>query len=110
MSAPPPDPAGDHHRRRDRILTPTVAMCRDQQAYHRARAEQTTLENVRTVAIKAAIAWEQEAKRAALREANGERRRVHATAAAMAIVGDEPWPNADERQASENPDRGCTSE
>lgn len=89
---------------------PTAAMCRDQQAFHHDRAEAAALDNVRIISLKAAIAWGKEAIRAEQREANGERRRVHAAAAAMAIVGDAPWPNgADERRFSENPDRGFAS-
>lgn len=82
-------------------------MCRDQQAFHCAQAEMATLENVRVISAKAAAAWGREATRAEMREASGERRRVDAAAAAMVIVGDEPWPvGAGEPQTSENPDRG----
>ena len=93
----------------------TAAMCRDQQAYHRERAEAAVLENVRVISVKAAVAWGKEALRQEQREANGERRRTQgfasgAAATAMAIVGDAPWPNgADERQLSENPDRGFSA-
>ncbi|HEY1124678.1 MAG TPA: hypothetical protein VGE65_03525 [Sphingobium sp.] len=105
-------------------MTTTSAKCRDQQAYHRERAEGAALENVRVIAVKAAVAWGKEAVRQEMREANGERRRTQgfasveaaAAAAAEAAVDAEaadvpgPGPGApDDRQLSENPDRGFGS-
>ncbi|UZW57434.1 hypothetical protein NUH86_17760 [Sphingobium sp. JS3065] len=55
-------------------------LCRVQAAYHRHRATNAPLENVRTVAGKAAKAWEQEAVSAERREARRERRRAMAEA------------------------------
>jgi hypothetical protein len=85
----------------------TSTQCRDQQAYHRDRADMATLENVRVISTKAVVAWGREAVRAEQREASGEQRRVHAEAIARAAATDEPDAcAADERPFSENPDRG----
>jgi hypothetical protein len=45
-------------------MSNSATMCRAQEAFHRQRAEQATLENVRAIAINAALIWAQEAKRA----------------------------------------------
>lgn len=84
-------------------MLPSSAICYSQQAYHQERASAATLENVRMISAKAAIAWEQEAGFAEQREAREKRRREIADAIALekrlaCPVGD-PW-------FSENPDRG----
>jgi|EndMetStandDraft_4_1072995.scaffolds.fasta_scaffold548155_3 hypothetical protein len=91
----------------------TLDLCRDQQAYHRDRADMATLENVRAISTRAALAWEREAARVEQREVSSEKRRIQAEAAFasnLAITSAEPKGTdacaPDERPFSENPDRG----
>lgn len=83
-------------------MYPTAELCRSQQSYHRERARSSQLENVRSVASKAAIAWGVEAEEAERREARREQTKLIAgliagrKQAAAAAVPLYP---------SENPDR-----
>jgi len=78
------------------------ALCRVQAAYHRDRAANAILENVRTVAGKAAAAWGLEALAAEARETRRERTRIIAD-----LRGLEKKRVIEEgRVFSENPDRG----
>lgn len=60
-------------------MEPSSTICRKQEAEQRAKAQATTLENVRLIATRAANAWANEALVAERREA-----RKASTAAAMA--------------------------
>jgi hypothetical protein len=84
-------------------MYPSVTLCRTQEEFHRERAAAATLDNVRTIATRAAAAWGQEAAAAEKREARGMRTR--AIADLMAVQKLEAAAEA-ERQFSENPDRG----
>lgn len=57
-------------------MYPTAELCRSQQSYHRERARSSQLENVRSVANKAAIAWGVEAEEAERREARREQTKL----------------------------------
>lgn len=84
-------------------MFPNSTLCRAQEAFHRVRAADAKLENVRVVAAQAAIAWGQEADSAERREARHRKvRAVSDIAAALKQQG------RDERDRlfSENPDRG----
>ena len=50
-------------------MEPSSTICRKQEAVHRAKASETSLENVRLVATRAADAWASEAVVAERREA-----------------------------------------
>lgn len=78
-------------------------LCRVQEAYQQDRAAKAVLENVRTVAGKAAKAWGLEALAAERREARRERTRVIAE---MAALQKHRFPEEEDRLFSENPDRG----
>ncbi len=86
-------------------MLPTASLCRAQQVYHQERAALATLENVRRVSTKAALAWGQEAAMADRRESRLERRRAIADAVALEA---RPAPATDfeDLWLSENPDRG----
>lgn len=81
----------------------TSAQCRAQEAIQWERAKSEPLENVRIVALRAAIAWGHEATAAEQREAR--KRRTRAIAELMQVqrqrTGDD-----DRETFSENPDRG----
>jgi hypothetical protein len=83
----------------------TSAQCRDQEAIQWKRAKDEPLENVRIVALKAAIAWGQEAVVAERREAH--RLRVRTIAEKITQIETERAPDDHDRALSENPDRGC---
>jgi hypothetical protein len=72
------------------------SFCRSQEAIQNKRADETALVNVKTIARKAAEMWRLEADAAEHRE---ERHRKRAATA-----------QTNERQASENPDRGFADE
>lgn len=82
-------------------MLPSATLCRSQQAYHQDRAAAATLENVRIISTKAAVAWGQEALLAEKREIRDARRRALADAAAVERLHlfEDQW-------FSENPDRG----
>jgi hypothetical protein len=83
--------------------SPTAAVCRMQEDFHRARAANAALENVRIISAKAATAWHAEALLADEREA----RSVQTRAVAGGMARREPFAGSlDERRLSENPDRG----
>lgn len=84
-------------------MYPSSTLCRTQEAFHRDRAAETTLDNVRNIATAAAHAWGQEAAAAEKREARGLRTR--AIAELVAVQKLEAAAEA-ERGFSENPDRG----
>jgi uncharacterized protein YheU (UPF0270 family) len=79
------------------------AQCRAQEAIQWKRAESEPLENVRMVALRAAIAWGHEAKAAEKREASKRRTRLIAE---FALSPREQTDNGNEETLSENPDRG----
>ena len=56
-------------------MYPTAGLCRSQQSYHRERARTSQLDNVRSVADKAATAWGIEAEDAERRETRREQTR-----------------------------------
>lgn len=82
-------------------LTPTF--CRMQESLQRDRAANAILENIRSVAEKAAKAWSAVALAAEQREARRERTRIIAD---MAALQNEPAPRGRDWPLSENPDRG----
>jgi hypothetical protein len=88
-------------------MFPSSILCRTQEAYHRERAASARLDNVRTLATNAAIAWGQEALVAERREAR--RIRTSRIASVTALRKPESREERD-RLLSENPDRGfeCT--
>jgi len=84
-------------------MYPSADLCRVQEAFQRRRAETAALDNVRTIAHKAAAAWRAEGLFAECREQRQAQGRV--------IRADqlEKERAADERldvASSENPDRG----
>lgn len=84
-------------------MYPSSTLCRTQEEFHRTRAAETTLDNVRAIATTAADAWGQEAAAAEKREARGLRTR--AIAELMAVQKLEAVADA-ERQFAESPERG----
>ncbi len=78
-------------------------LCRAQEAIQRDRATSAALENVRTVAAKAAVAWGLEAVAAEHREAR--RARTRAIAELMDIKKQRSH-HQFEAMLNENPDRG----
>lgn len=80
-------------------MYPTATLCRTQEAIHLDRASGAILENVRTIAAKAAKAWGTEAIAAEEREARGERVRLYRLA-------HPPTARPSDYHVSENPDRG----
>jgi len=78
-------------------------LCRAQEAFHRNRAAVALLDNVRTIASGAAIAWEREAiaaERRELRNIRAASLAAIASAQSAVPVEDDGW------LFSENPDRG----
>ena len=88
-------------------MFPSSILCRTQEAYHRERAADARLDNVRAIATNAAIAWGQEALVAERREARHVRTRT--VASVVALRKSESREERD-RLFSENPDRGFESE
>ncbi|TYC81562.1 hypothetical protein [Novosphingobium sp. BW1] len=82
----------------------TSDQCRAQEAIQWERAKSEPLENVRMVALRAAIAWGHEATAAEQREAR--KRRTRAIAEIMQVQ-QQRSDDHDIRSFSENPDRGC---
>jgi hypothetical protein len=82
-------------------MYPSSTLCRSQEEFHRDRAANTTLENVRVIAAGAAAAWGLEAVAAEKREARGARTRAIAELMAARDLS----AREAERQFSENPDR-----
>jgi len=76
-------------------MYPSATLCQAQQAVQLRRAADATLDNVRSIAEKAAAAWGIEAKIAADRE------RRHAKTQEVRLAKAET-----DRAFSENPDRG----
>jgi hypothetical protein len=81
----------------------TSDQCRAQEAIQWERAKSEPLENVRMVALRAAIAWGHEATAAEQREAR--KRRTRAIAEIMQVQ-QQRSDDHDIRSFSENPDRG----
>jgi hypothetical protein len=81
----------------------TSEFCRAQEALQRGRAAETSLDNVRAVATRAAVAWEREAVMAESREAKRERENALPEAAS-------PSEDIEDDIFSENPDRGLAPE
>ncbi len=78
-------------------MQPSLAMCRTQEARQLAIAANAPLENVKGVAVLAAIAWAKEgitAQRREERRAREDKQRLNAA------------PVLEDRIFSENPDRG----
>ncbi|AHE55962.1 hypothetical protein [Sphingomonas sanxanigenens] len=87
-------------------MYPSSILCRAQEKLQRSRAAATPLANIRSVAEKAAAAWNLEAVQAEKREQRQDRTRV--TALALADAKREQR-EQHERAFSENPDRGFTN-
>jgi hypothetical protein len=85
-------------------MQPTSLLCRAQEARHLALASDAILDNVRTVATRAAAAWAKEAELADRREARKAESQRLALSLSLAP------PKADDRSFSENPDRGFAYE
>ncbi|MBT2186711.1 hypothetical protein [Sphingobium nicotianae] len=83
-------------------MAQTAAFCRAQAAIQRERANGATLENVRSIAVSAAVAWSREAGLAEEREA-----KRHVEVRLPEPVSD--CEEQEDRLASENPDRGVAS-
>jgi hypothetical protein len=81
----------------------TSDQCRAQETIQWERAKSEPLENVRIVALRAAIAWGSEATAAEQREARKCRTRAIAE---MMQVQRQPTDDGDRITFSENPDRG----
>jgi hypothetical protein len=81
----------------------TSAQCLAQESLQRERAKSEPLENVRLVALRAAIAWGHEAIAAERRESR--KRRTRAIADIMQVQRQRTH-GEDRRTYSENPDRG----
>ena len=81
----------------------TSTHCRAQEAIQRERASNAVLDNVKTVARNAAMAWEREALFAERMEASKARRLA---IAAIAAVEQARAENEEGLPLSENPDRG----
>lgn len=64
-------------------MEPSSVLCRAQEAHHYNRAVSATLENVRTIAAKAAIAWAIQAQTVERREGRRNRRRIIANIMAI---------------------------
>ncbi len=77
----------------------TSDFCRTQEALQRDRAASTQLENVRTIATRAAVAWGREALLMQNCEATRRRRNALPEAASLSE-------EMDDSLFSENPDRG----
>jgi hypothetical protein len=77
--------------------------CRTQEAMQRERASAAMLDNVRSVAERAAVAWGREAKAAEQREARQVRARAIAE---LAAVQNQRFQSVEDSLFSENPDRG----
>ena len=82
----------------------TATLCRAQEAIQRERAASAVLDNVRTVAEKAAHVWWLEAKAADIREARKQRALALAERKAARTCT-----LASDRMFSENPDRGMVA-
>ncbi|HTU12143.1 MAG TPA: hypothetical protein VMG08_14725 [Allosphingosinicella sp.] len=83
-------------------MYPSSSTCRAQEAYHRDRAVQTPLENVRLIAERAAAAWGLEGAAAERREARQVKVRLVADAA---LAQKQQTHDELSRLANENPDR-----
>lgn len=84
-------------------MYPSARLCRDQSAIQTARAEASSLANVRKLATAAAAAWSKEGDAADKREARQET--VKAQSALNALLARQAEMD---RQLSENPDRGMS--
>lgn len=85
----------------------TSTQCREQEAIQWKRAKDEPLENVRVIALKAAIAWGQEAVSAERREARRLRTKMIAD---LRQIDSGRSENDLEGDSSENPDRGCAED
>jgi hypothetical protein len=77
----------------------TAEFCWNQEGLQRARAASAVLENVRTIATRAAVAWGREAVLALECEATRRRRNKLPEAGSLSEM-------LEDRLFSENPDRG----
>lgn len=84
----------------------TSNQCRAQELIQRERAEREPLENVRTVALRAALAWGAEAISAEQRETRKRRRLAIAEITQVQLQRTEDETAMPE---NENPDRGFSS-
>jgi len=85
-------------------MQPSSTLCRAQEMFHRKRAADATLINVRTVAEKAAAAWGAEAILAEKRQ--DRQQQASAFRASGAANLSEEDEDEDDLSFSENPDRG----
>ncbi len=83
-------------------MAQSAAFCRAQEALQRERAAGATLENVRSIAVSAATAWEREAVLAEQREDK------RGTGAKLPEAGSMSEDEEDDL-ASENPDSGVSA-
>lgn len=84
-------------------MYPSSTLCRAQEKLQRSRAAETSLANIRSVAEKAAAAWNLEAIQAEKREQRQDLARI--TTLALTDAKREQH-ELRERSFSENPDRG----
>jgi hypothetical protein len=87
------------------LMVPSAALCRSQESFHRLRAADTALDNVRMISTSAADAWGKEAAAAERRE--DRRVQVRLFAEAANVSGAEP--DEDDGFPNENPDRGLVT-
>ena len=85
--------------RKDCVIPPSSILCRAQEALQRARAAASTLESVRAQAEAAAAVWAKEAIAAEHRE----QRKIRTAATRRGAL---ETATREERDFSENPDRG----
>ncbi len=85
-------------------MQPSSSMCRAQEARQHALSLSIPLENGRHVATLAAAAWAKEAQAAEKREERVRHRKLFAEASGVGLRLELPLPQ--DRDASENPDRG----
>lgn len=84
-------------------MAQSAAFCRAQEALQRERAAGATLENVRSIAVSAATAWEREAVLAEQREDK------RGTGGAKLPEAGSMSEDEEDGLASENPDRGVSA-
>ena len=84
-------------------MDPSAEACRAQVAIELARAADSPLANVRSIAERSAVAWR---KQAVFAEARERRRETTRLTALRLVAAKESRDVGDNRTLSENPDRG----